>query len=169
MSGPEIAISIADPQWLAALPGVEDLCCRLVAVALGPASQPVERLEVSLMLANDQIVRDLNHRYRHKDEPTNVLSFAALDDSSWEIPADGPILLGDVILAYETTAAEAARDGIPLSQHFAHLVVHGVLHLLGYDHQDEPEALEMEALESALLAALGFPDPYDNRSIQTAR
>ena len=158
MSGPDIAVSLTAGGWAAALPGVEDLCLRVAAVALGVARLPADRLELSILLADDATVRDLNLRYRGQDRPTNVLSFAALDGSP--PPAEGPILLGDVVLAWETVEAEAVRDGKTVAQHLSHLVVHGVLHLLGYDHQVDDQAREMESLESALLGALGVPDPY---------
>jgi len=158
VSGPDIAVSLAAGDWATALPEAEDLCLRVAAVALGVADLPAERLEVSIVLADDATVRDLNHRYRGQDRATNVLSFAALDGGS--PPPEGPILLGDVVLAWETVAAEAVRDGKTLAQHLSHLVVHGVLHLLGYDHQVDGQATEMESLERALLGALGVPDPY---------
>lgn len=162
MSGPEIAIATSSPLWGQAVPEVEDLCRRVAAVALGLAALDPElaadRLELSLVLSDDAEVRELNRRYRGQDKATNVLSFAALDDA--ELPAEGPILLGDVVVAYETTAAEAVAEGKSLTNHLSHLVVHGVLHLLGYDHEVEAEAEEMEGRERALLAALGIPDPY---------
>jgi probable rRNA maturation factor len=164
-TGPEIGVVVDCDTWLAALPDVENTCRRVAAAALGAAAAgwpdaEVERMELAVVLADDARVRMLNRDYRGQDKPTNVLSFAALDDDDAPIPPDGPIALGDVILAYETTVAEAAQEGKTLVQHLSHLVVHGVLHLLGHDHQDEGEAEEMEGLEVAVLAALGIPDPY---------
>ncbi len=92
-----------------------------------------------------------------------------MDDAAPPLPPDSPIVLGDVVVAYETTAAEAAHEAKTLAQHLAHLVVHGVLHLLGHDHEDEEEAEEMEALEVAVLAALGIPDPYAQQHGDDAR
>ncbi len=161
MTGPDIIVSVDCASWTRALPEVESLCRRVAAVSLGLAGElPADRLEVSLVLADDAMVRELNGQYRGQDKPTNVLSFAALDDGG-PVPAEGPVLLGDVIFAYETTAAEAAATGKTLDQHLCHLVVHGILHLLGYDHQNDAEADEMEGLERSLLAALGVPDPYE--------
>ncbi len=161
MTGPEILVSMDCPLWMRALPEVEDLCRRVAAISLGLARDlPASRLEVSLVLADDATVRELNRQYRGQDKPTNVLSFAALDDGA-PLPAEGPVLLGDVVFAYETTAAEAAAGGKTLSQHLCHLVVHGILHLLGYDHEDDAEAEEMEDRERSLLAVLGIPDPYE--------
>jgi probable rRNA maturation factor len=98
----------------------------------------------------------LNAAYRGKDNPTNVLSFPAPAGMA----ADGPRALGDVVLALETLLDEAAAAGIPPAHHFQHLLIHGLLHLSGYDHEADAEAERMEALETALLARLGVPDPY---------
>ena len=159
----EIIVDIADEAWLKGVPDAEDLCARVAAVALGAAAElvdlPADRLEVSLLLTNDAQVQELNRDYREQDKPTNVLSFAALDEDS-PIPPDGPILLGDVIVARETTEREAADEGKSVVHHLSHLVVHGVLHLLGYDHMEDDEAEEMESLERSILAGLGVPDPY---------
>jgi probable rRNA maturation factor len=166
MSDAEIAISQPCGEWALLLPDVEERCRRAALAALdGAAAEvlppgPSERLEVSLVLADDAMVRDLNRRYRGQDKPTNVLSFAALDDEDDPSPEDGPLLLGDVILAFETTRAEALADDKSVAAHMVHLVVHGVLHLLGYDHIEEDEAQEMETAERAILAGLGISDPY---------
>jgi len=161
--GPEIIVDIADEAWLAKVPDAEERCVRVAAITLGAAAAlvdlPAERLEVSLVLTNDSQVQDLNRDYRGQDKPTNVLSFAALDADS-PIPPDGPILLGDVIIARETAEREAADEDKQLVHHLSHLVVHGVLHLLGYDHMEDDEAEEMESLERSILAGLGVPDPY---------
>jgi probable rRNA maturation factor len=103
------------------------------------------------------LVQDLNRTYRRQDRPTNVLSFV-----NGASPADGvgPRLLGDVILARETVLREARDQGKPVAAHLSHLVVHGLLHLLGFDHEDPPEAAAMEALEVEILAGMGFDDPY---------
>jgi probable rRNA maturation factor len=138
---------------------------QVAAVALGAAAphvdRPPERLEISLLLTDDAQVRQLNRDYRHKDKPTNVLSFPALDDDT-PIPPEGPVLLGDVIIARETTEREAYEESKSLKNHLSHLVVHGVLHLLGYDHIEDDEAEEMESLERSILGALGVPDPYED-------
>jgi len=161
--GPEIIVDIADAAWLASVPDAEERCAHVAAITLGAAAAlvdlPAERLEVSLLLTTDSQVQELNRDYRGQDKPTNVLSFAALDADS-PIPPDGPILLGDVIIARQTTEREASEEGKTLPHHLAHLVVHGVLHLLGYDHMEDDEAEEMESLERSILAGLGVPDPY---------
>ncbi len=138
---------------------------QVASVALGAASphvdRPADRLEVSILLTDDAQVRQLNRDYRKKDQPTNVLSFPALDDDT-PIPPEGPVLLGDVIIARETTEREAYEESKSLKNHVSHLVVHGVLHLLGYDHIEDDEAEEMESLERSILGALGVPDPYED-------
>ena len=117
-------------------------------------------LEVSVVFTDDAEQRGLNRDYRHKDSATNVLSFPNMDDEPGPGPADLPRLLGDVVLARETVAREAAEQGKTLADHTAHLLVHGVLHLAGFDHQDDEEAAEMEALERRVLGELGIADPY---------
>ncbi|MGH7036620.1 MAG: rRNA maturation RNase YbeY [Stellaceae bacterium] len=123
-----------------------------------PAGVPGE-IELSLVLTDDAEQRSLNRRYRGRDRPTNVLSFPAAGAAPAG-PSAPPWLLGDVVLACETIAREAAAQQKPFADHLRHLVVHGVLHLLGYDHAEEREARRMEALESAVLHRLGVPDPY---------
>ncbi len=114
----------------------------------------------AIALSSDAAVRRLNAAYRGKDAPTNVLSFPAPEPPA-DLPDDGlPREIGDVILAVETLLAEATAAGIPPAHHFQHLLIHGVLHLIGYDHQTDDEAEAMEALETALLARLGIADPY---------
>jgi probable rRNA maturation factor len=121
-------------------------------------------VEVSIRLSDDADVRTLNRQYRDKDKPTNVLSFPMVDADSFDALAnvdDGEVLLGDIVLAAETCAAEAAGKGWTVSAYAQHLIVHGTLHLLGYDHElGETEASEMEALESRACRRLGLPDPY---------
>ena len=141
-----IDIEIEDEAWSAALPGAEALILASAQAALAGAGA------VTILLADDDAVADLNQRFRGKAGPTNVLSFPA--------PANPEDHLGDIALAYGVCAREAAEQGKPLAHHLQHLVAHGVLHLLGYDHLTEAEAEEMEALERRLLADLGVPDPY---------
>lgn len=120
-------------------------------------------VEISVKLTDDAEVQALNRDYRGKDAPTNVLSFPMVQRDLLEtldLGDDGEELLGDIVLARETCAREAEEKGIALADHVAHLIVHGVLHLLGYDHMVEHEAEAMEALETRALAAMGLPDPY---------
>ncbi len=121
------------------------------------------RLSASLLFADDAEVHVLNREWRAKDKPTNVLSFPMLErEDLLALAADGPPeLLGDIALALETCAREAADKGVPLDHHAAHLIVHGLLHLAGHDHVDSDEQAEaMEALETRILAKLGIADPY---------
>ena len=114
---------------------------------------------VDVTLADDATQRALNRTWRGKDAPTNVLAFPLSDPTPLR-PAGAPLLLGDVILAYETVAREAAEQHKSLADHLRHLVVHGVLHLLGHDHIEPGDAAAMEAREIAILAELGVPNPY---------
>ena len=121
-------------------------------------------VEISVRLTTDDEVHALNRQYRGKDKPTNVLSFpmvqADLLETISQNSDDGEVLLGDIVLAHGVCAAEAAERGISVEDHATHLMVHGVLHLLGYDHTDDAEGEAMEAIERDALASLGLPDPY---------
>ena len=121
------------------------------------------RLIASLLFTSDAEVHTLNREWRERDKPTNVLSFPMLEREALEsLAADGPpAMLGDIALAYETCAREAAEKGVTLEAHAIHLIVHGLLHLAGHDHVDsDAQAEQMEALETAILAKLGIADPY---------
>ena len=134
------------------------------ASAHGYIAESAYTAEVSVRLTSDDAVQALNRDYRGKDKPTNVLSFPMVQRDLLEGLAnsdDGEVLLGDIVLAYGVTAGEAAEKGVALEEHAIHLIVHGMLHLLGYDHEEgEAEADHMEELERAALAALGLADPY---------
>ena len=166
-----LAVSRLSPAWRRALPGGGDLARRAARAALaGAAWRDGRRLhgpaELSLVLADDALLHHLNRHYRGVDKPTNVLSFPGgvvpgpVPSASPGRGAGIPAMLGDVVLAVETVAAEAAAQGKTMGDHFSHLVVHGVLHLLGYDHLTAPEARAMESLEVEVLAGLGVADPY---------
>ncbi|WP_334160610.1 rRNA maturation RNase YbeY [Phenylobacterium sp.] len=145
-----IDIEIEDEAWTRSLPGSEALAVRAARAVLDSEGAVGEG--VTLLLTDDEAVRELNARFRGKDSATNVLSFPA--------PPNPEKHLGDVALAYGVCAREAAEQGKPLAHHLQHLVAHGVLHLLGYDHMTEAEAEAMEGLERVVLAGLGIPDPY---------
>ncbi len=142
-----IEVEIDSDGWTKALPDAAEVVERAAAAALGTVEG-----DVVVLLADDAAVQDLNARFRDKDRPTNVLSFPAAESA---FPH-----LGDVVLGYAYCAAEAATQSKTLSDHLSHLVVHGVLHLLGRDHEDDAEAEEMEAEEREILAELGVADPY---------
>jgi probable rRNA maturation factor len=121
-------------------------------------------VEISIRLTSDAEVQTLNRQYRGKDKPTNVLSFPMVQPDLIDGLAnsdDGEILLGDIVLARETCAREAEERGISLESHAMHLIVHGTLHLLGYDHMHDDEAEHMESLEREIMAKLGLHDPYE--------
>ena len=155
-----VAIDIATPmrQWTDLLPDVEDLV-RSAATAAWRASGDgtAAAVEISVVLADEAMVRTLNRDHRGKDKPTNVLSFPI--GTAGGVDA-APTMLGDVVLACETVMAEAAAQGKSVADHLRHLVVHGVLHLTGHDHEDDAEAERMERLETRILADLGVGDPY---------
>ena len=124
-------------------------------------------VEVAVRFTGDNEVQTLNNQYRHKDKPTNVLSFPMVQPDLIEAVTmnsdDGEVILGDIVLALGVCEREAEERGIPVQDHAAHLIVHGTLHLLGYDHQGDAEAEAMEAMERAALADLGLHDPYPVR------
>lgn len=142
----------------------EDLArAALAALAQVAPELANPRLSASLVFADDAAVQELNRDWRGKDRPTNVLSFPMLErEDLLDLPPQGPPeLLGDIALALETCAREAAEKGIALEAHASHLIVHGLLHLAGHDHEISPEdARAMEILEIKALALLGLPDPY---------
>jgi len=144
-----IDVEIEDVDWTAALPDAEALVRHAAETALS-ADQVVG--DVTVLLTSDLAVRELNATFRGKDYATNVLSFPA--------PANPEDFVGDIALALGVMTREAAEQGKPLAHHLQHLVIHGVLHLIGYDHEDDGDAERMESLERALLAGLGVPDPY---------
>lgn len=121
-------------------------------------------IEIAIRLTDDDEVRTLNRDYRHKDQPTNVLSFPMVEPGligALAYDADNEVLLGDIVLARETCAQEAVARGVSVESHATHLIVHGTLHLLGYDHMRDDEAEAMESLERRIMAILGLHDPYE--------
>ncbi len=158
MVTPSIDVQIQTPLWDAAPAAAQTVRAAIVAAA---ALVPAEG-EISVLLTDDAGVRDLNRTWRGLDQPTNVLSFPAAQPGN----NPGGALLGDIAVAYETLAREATADAKPFLHHLAHLVVHGFLHLLGYDHQTDSQADAMEGLERAALARLDIGDPYDSRERQ---
>jgi probable rRNA maturation factor len=137
--------------------GLEPIAVRAVTEALRQSGATVGGVaEVSIVLTDDAAQQQLNRQWRGIDKPTNVLSFPQLEPFT---PLVG--LVGDIVLARETLVREAAELDKPFDHHFTHLVVHGFLHLIGYDHVEESDALQMEGLETQILASLGIPDPYE--------
>ena len=161
----DIAIE-ADGEWDSST-GWDELARSAATAAIAESAFPQlsssERtVELSIRLASDAEVHALNSEWRGKDKPTNVLSFPMAEaDELAEVASSGPeLMLGDIILARGVCAAEAAERAIPIEDHAAHLMVHGTLHLLGYDHMDEVGAADMEAREVRALARMGISDPY---------
>lgn len=152
----ELVVSIENDGW-ASLDAPEALAMRAAKAGLDAASPDIGAGTLTLVLSGDDEVRDLNLRWRGLDKPTNVLSFPSEDEA---FPGGPPPHFGDVILAWETVAREAAEQNKPVAAHASHLIVHGVLHLFGYDHQDDDDASVMETLETRILAELGVSDPY---------
>lgn len=174
-----ITALIEDENWLQLIgadlePAVQKVCALTLSRApVLDTLLPGERgqLGLSVVLADDAAVQELNRQFRTKDKPTNVLSFPAYESVAalravLAAPTDDPMLedagyLGDMILARETVAREAVEQGKPVHDHLCHLLVHGTLHLLGYDHLDDGEAEEMEALEIRILKELSIANPYE--------
>jgi probable rRNA maturation factor len=152
-----IDISAESESW-ARVPDIEACVRRAAEAAMRDGEAPPS--EISVVLSDDEHMRELNKHHRNMDKPTNVLSFPA---ARMKAPAGTPRFLGDVVLAFETVEREALEEAKPLENHVTHLVVHGVLHLLGYDHEDEEEAQLMESREREILSRLGIPDPYAER------
>lgn len=159
--------------WRDILPNLESVCQATVQKAFdkgwsGPYGQLLlsgRRIEVGLRLTDDAEVHQLNKQFRDIDSATNVLSFAGLDGDEMIFGAGSemaglPLLLGDIIIAWETCEREAREESKKLGDHLSHLIVHGMLHLLGYDHQIDDDAEIMEQLEVSVLASLGVNNPY---------
>lgn len=136
----------------------------IVQTPFGTLVDAAATIEIAVRLTSDAEVRQLNAQYRQKDKPTNVLSFPMIEpdliESLTQNSDDGEVLLGDIVLAHGVCVDEAGEKQIDVEQHATHLIVHGVLHLLGYDHQGDSEAEAMESMERAALESLGIPDPY---------
>lgn len=175
--GHALEFFIDDARWLESKPETQPLNLDLIAQAgllaieqplnvtpdepfLEPTTEPLDQAlrprHITFKFSSDSDVRQLNHTFRGRDAPTNVLSFPASPEES----ETGMTYLGDAILAYETVKSEAIQDNKPQMAHISHLVIHAVLHLLGYDHEDEIMARAMEKLESELMNKLGYDDPY---------
>ena len=151
-----VEIVIACERWRSACPDIEELCGRAVHAVLA-AHRPGE---VSVLLDGNGRVRELNRTWRNRDAPTNVLAFPAGPAPSPAVPHP----LGSVVLAFETVRDESLEQGRAFRAHAAHLVVHGTLHLLGYDHASDGDAAAMERQESRILSGLGLADPHRERA-----
>lgn len=151
-------VVVEDERW-SALGEIEALVSTAAQAAFAGAKEAGPAY-VAIALLDDAAVAVLNRQFRGMDKPTNVLSFPANDEGPASDDHDHGRSLGDIALAYDTIDAEARQMGLEFRDHVAHLVVHGVLHLLGFDHESDAEAEEMEALETTILAGMGIADPY---------
>lgn len=164
----DVAVT-AEPPWTGDWEQLADRACRAALSRTGQAdwADSDALIEVSVRLTSDDEVHVLNRDYRQKDKPTNVLSFPMIQpdllDTVTANSDDGEVLLGDIVLAHGVCVAEAAERGVSVEAHAQHLIVHGMLHLLGHDHMNDAEADAMEAIERDALAALGLHDPYPVR------
>ena len=167
-----IVLTVATAAWREAVDHLEERCERIVAATLQRSTTTswLRWGEVSILLSHDDQIRELNRHYRGRDRSTNVLSFPNFDLDQGQALAPPPgrvpphqVLLGDVALSFQRLSEEAAERKKPLLDHFAHLLVHGTLHLLGYDHQDDEQAEVMEGIEESVLVSLDLAAPYDGR------
>lgn len=144
--------------------GANAAAAAVAQTPFGDLAQAEAVIEIAVRLTDNAEVHQLNSQYRQKDKPTNVLSFPMIEPDLIPVLTrnsdDGEVILGDIVLAHGVCAAEADEKGISVADHATHLIVHGVLHLLGYDHQGDSEAEAMESMERAALETLGIPDPY---------
>jgi probable rRNA maturation factor len=170
MSKVGIDIDKASARWTRAFPLMQKKIAAAAEAAYAHAKKPAafrrRAFGINIILTDDSNLKTLNKAYRGKNKPTNVLSFPQFDLRKFKrgaldiFPARNAIPLGDVVLAHQTIAAECRAQDKPLENHVIHLIVHGTLHLLGYDHMRTREAEAMEKLECDILARLGYPDPY---------
>jgi probable rRNA maturation factor len=168
MPHPEIYISCDNNDWEKQIPDYEEMCRQAILACICACDDDVssyDNSEVSILLTDDDHIQELNKEYRNIDKPTNVLSFAA-EDADDDFPqtndGDEPVILGDIIVALETVSKEAEEQNKTISDHFFHMIVHSMLHLLGYDHINDNDADEMENLETEILASFDIPNPYAN-------
>jgi len=167
---PVIAVDSPCVSWRHACPDVDGLVhdAVRVALALGATASGLAfraRVELYVVLTDDTEQQRLNSLFRGQDTPTNVLAFPAWEPGT-RSPPGAPLLLGDIVLAFETVVREAAEQAKPFADHLRHLIVHGVLHLLGHDHQTADAASMMESLETVILARLGVSDPYHDHATE---
>jgi probable rRNA maturation factor len=155
-----VDISNEFDHWPAGIADIEAFTERAIAAALGGSNVALQDdVEVSIVYCDDPFIHDLNKQWRHKDTPTNVLSFPLASGAALA----GAPMLGDIIVSCETVIREAQDEGKSFVDHLTHMLVHGTLHLVGFDHEVEAEAEEMEALERVVLSQLGVDDPYKDR------
>jgi probable rRNA maturation factor len=153
-----VSVEVEDQAWQA-LPGIDELARSAVTAALADAGHADPESDIAVLFTSDDEIAAINAEWRGKDKPTNVLSFPTPE--GMPMPAGEPRSLGDIVLAHGVITGEAVEQGKTLRDHTTHLIVHGTLHLLGYDHETDGEAEEMEALETRILKGLGISNPYE--------
>ncbi|MDD4555777.1 MAG: rRNA maturation RNase YbeY [Alphaproteobacteria bacterium] len=170
MTDINLSIEISDTRWEEKLSNLNELSNQIIVKTFDYVQKNEDidflnlkkGININLCLSNDDEVRKLNHQYRDKDKATNVLSFANIDDETFEdeLKLFPDIELGDIIIALETLEREAEEKKISLQDHYSHLFIHGILHLLGFDHIEDDEAEYMEAFEIQILQELNIKNPY---------
>ena len=170
MTDINLNIEITENGWEEKIQNLNELSNQVLTAAFDYVQKNEEidflnlkkKININLCLSNDEEVRELNHQYRDKDKATNVLSFANIDDETFEdeLKLFPDIELGDIIIALQTLEKEADEKKIPLEHHYAHLLTHGILHLLGFDHIEDDEAEYMEDFEVQILKSIGIDNPY---------
>lgn len=155
-----LEIDIADPRWQTAWPGMDIAISALLTELAGQIEAPDNRWAANVLFCDDAAQKGLNAQFRNKDATTNVLSFPA-GDILTPAPTTCPLELGDISVAFETVASEARDANISFEHHACHMIVHGLLHLLGHDHQTDADASAMESIETDVLSRVGIRNPYD--------
>src|SRR3954468_21131482 len=166
LAPPQTEVLIVAECW-GAEPDAAQIVHRAIETAASMVDADTADAELAVMLTDDDGIRTLNRNWRGVDKPTNVLSFPALPPTGAPSSDDAPRMLGDIAIAWETTRREADDEQKPFDHHLSHLAVHGFLHLVGYDHENDVDAGIMENLEREILAALGIPDPYADQDRMT--
>lgn len=166
----KVNLDVAAAKWKKAFPRMQSKIEQAASCAFLNAKKPVafkrRSFEIGVILTDDTNIKTLNKNYRGKNKPTNVLSFPQLNLQNFRrtsldiFPVSSEIPLGDILLAFQTIQRECLEQGKSLEDHVIHLITHGTLHLLGYDHMRQAEAKAMEKLECDILESLGYPDPY---------
>lgn len=165
----QLNVDIADDRWLKELPEAEKFSAEIFDKIISTLSpkwlNEKKSVIINLSLNNDEEIRQLNAEFRQLDKPTNVLSFANLDDEEFEayLARNDEIELGDIIVAFETMLDQSKDQELSLHDHYCHILIHGILHLLGYDHMEAEEAKEMESEEIKLLELFNIKNPYEER------
>ena len=169
MTRPAVDLVIEDEAWTTALPDLAEVAEAAARMAIGVLPEALRDAEICVLACDDGRIAKLNAEFRGKPQPTNVLSWPAQELASAtpggapdlpQAPESGPLMLGDVAIALQTTAREAENASRPLKSHVLHLILHGALHLLGYDHETPEDAEVMEGIERRAMMSAGYPDPY---------